>query len=172
MSGRLPDPPMQCGMCEFEYQGQTVVMINSDPSSENGTRPVPARHAIQCAELLIDCAFRTEPQFARRESVTPLASLLNALWRQTEYCLSSLLEDPECMHLRRFLDREIQRRVDEQLLVAREAARARGLQEAKAVIQRLVEIAGESSGDVRNIALAELVGELRRSLGDLGTVVR
>ena len=97
---------------------------------------------------------------------------MNRLWKATAYALSSILEHSECGHLRDYLDREVQRRVDEQLNVARTAARERGLRDARQIINRLVELVGEGDADLRMIGLSQVYPEVTRAIGDTGTVNR
>jgi hypothetical protein len=168
----LDDLPMQAAISEVAIPDHgTVIIVGIGPEAK-GMRPVPPRHALQGAELLVDLALTAEPEWARKADVGPLASLLSRLWEATAYALSAILEHPEASHLRAYLDREVQRRVDEQLTVVRTAARERGLKDARQIINRLVELVGEGNADLRMIGLSQVYPEVTRAIGDTGTVHR
>jgi hypothetical protein len=163
---------MQAVISEVEIPDHgTVVMVGV--GEIRGARQCPPLHAVQAMELLADHALSLAPDLANRSAThAPFAELMNRLWPATRSCLRSLLQLESCSHLRQLLDMEVERRVSEELALSRDAARQRGLKEAKEVVARLVAICGEGSADVRNLLLAEFMPEIRRSFGDLGTTIR
>jgi hypothetical protein len=169
----MSDLPMRACCVEYALEGYgPIVMVGVEPTTR-GVRQCPPRHALQGAELLIDHAFTLEPHLATKSAdITPLASLLSRLWRASAYALSSLIESSEGGHLRDWLHLEVKKRVDEECALARTAARERGLRDAREVIGKLIAIIGEPNADLRNIALAQVYGEVTRAIGDTGTVHR
>lgn len=160
------DLPMHVVCTEIVLDDRALIVVGMATSASERAIECPPRHAVQAAEMLLDHALTLEPDLVARQS-TPLASIMERLWRVAGAYLPQLLKHDHCANLRGVIDREVRSRVTEELIGVREAARKRGLADAADTIRRLLAICNEPDDRVRAVALTGMQGDIARVTADL-----
>jgi len=139
-----------------------VVMVSHGipPRTGPGIAECSPRNALIAADFLVTYALKRAPGL---RASTELASLIDALWpalRDNAYDL--IRSGPKASKLlRHYVENEVALRVQEDVLLRREAARLYGLAKSQDLIRRLWDVASEENVAARSVSMAALSAEVR-----------